>query len=159
MSVRSSPAKTTVKFPAQGGSRRQQAGAVFLPGRFIFAEFGKGGKFGRSPRAEGASPPPPKGRRGSVGAPCAPTDGLRPLCPNPAEIPARKRFTVGRNLPKAVLVGELRLTLPAGDAIIKAYSRSPLWPRLLHGIVVLILQRPGFCFFGYENILLQEVPE
>ena len=27
------------------------AGAVFLPGRFIFAEFGKGGKFGRSPTA------------------------------------------------------------------------------------------------------------
>ena len=44
------------------------------------------------------------------------------------------------NLPKAFLVGELRLTLPAGDAIIFLYSRSPLWPRLLHGIVVLILQ-------------------
>ena len=44
------------------------------------------------------------------------------------------------NLPKAFLVGELRLTLPAGDVIIFLYSRSPLWPRLLHGIVVLILQ-------------------
>lgn len=63
------------------------------------------------------------------------------------------------NLPKPFLVGELRLTLPAGDAIIFLYSRSPLWPRLLHGIVVLILPQNGLCFFGYEKYyLMQEVP-
>lgn len=50
--------KTTADIHRRTAPDQATAGAVFLPGRFIFAEFGKGGKFGRSP----TDPPQGTGR-------------------------------------------------------------------------------------------------
>jgi hypothetical protein len=68
--VRSSPAKTTADIHRRTAPDQATAGAVFLPGRFIFAEFGKGGKFGRSPNA---AEMPPR-RENAVGRKFAQSD-------------------------------------------------------------------------------------